>query len=44
MNSEMLFEPPAIQPKMLHHIYNSHLALLSKLQKGLLFGKNRKER
>lgn len=36
MNSEMLFEPPQYNRKMLHHIYNSHLALLTKLQKGLL--------
>ena len=35
MNSEMLFEPPQYNRKMLHHIYNSNLTLLGKLQKGL---------
>ena len=35
MNSEMLFEPPQYNRKMLHHIYNSNLVLLGKLQKGL---------
>ena len=29
----MLFEPPAFNKKMLHHIYNSNLALLDKLNK-----------
>jgi len=31
----MLFEPPAFNKKMLHHIYNSNVSLLHKLQKGL---------
>lgn len=31
----MLFEPPEYNKKMLFHIYNSNLALLSKLGKGL---------
>ena len=31
----MLFEPPQYNRKMLHHIYNSNLTLLGKLQKGL---------
>jgi len=31
----MLFEPPEFNKKMLFHIYNSNLALLTKLQKGL---------
>jgi hypothetical protein len=35
METKMLFEPPKYNLKMLHHIYNSNLALLSKLQKGL---------
>ena len=35
MHSEMLFEPPQYNRKMLYHIYNSNLTLLSKLQKGL---------
>jgi hypothetical protein len=33
---QMLFEPPAFNKKMLHHIYNSNLALLDKLKKGLI--------
>ncbi|HEX8577694.1 MAG TPA: ATP-binding protein [Flavobacterium sp.] len=35
IESKMLFEPPQYNIKMLHHIYNSNLALLSKLEKGL---------
>ena len=35
MNSEMLFEPPQYNRKMLHHIYNSNLVIIGKLQKGL---------
>ena len=30
----MLFVPPEFNKKMLHHIYNSNLALLSKMRKG----------
>ena len=40
INSEMLFEPPQYNRKMLHHIYNSNLSLLGKLQKGLLLQPN----
>jgi len=35
MDTEMLFEPPEYNRKMLFHIYNSNLALISKLEKGL---------
>lgn len=35
METKLLFEPPAYNKKMLHHIYNSNLALLKKLQKGI---------
>ncbi|KGO91777.1 ATP-binding protein [Flavobacterium subsaxonicum] len=35
MESEMLFEPPQYNRKMMYHIYNANLALLSKLQKGI---------
>jgi hypothetical protein len=35
METKMLFEPPAYNKKMLHHIYNSNLALLNKLQKSI---------
>jgi len=36
METKMLFEPPAFNKKMLHHIYNSNVVLINKLQKGLL--------
>ena len=42
MNSEMLFEPPQYNRKMLYHIYNSNLVLLGKLQKGLLLNDSEK--
>ncbi|RBN49847.1 ATP-binding protein [Flavobacterium psychrolimnae] len=32
---EMLFQPPEFNKKMLFHIYNSNIALLNKLQKGV---------
>ena len=32
---EILFQPPEFNKKMLFHIYNSNIALLKKLQKGL---------
>ena len=35
IENQMLFEPPVYNKKMLHHIYNSNVALLTKLQKGL---------
>ena len=34
IDREMLFVPPEFNKKMLHHIYNSNLALLSKINKG----------
>jgi hypothetical protein len=40
MTTEMLFEPPEYNRKMLHHIYNSNVALLSKLQKGIILNPN----
>jgi hypothetical protein len=33
IESKMLFDPPKYNIKMLHHIYNSNISLLSKLQK-----------
>ncbi|WP_396156109.1 ATP-binding protein [Flavobacterium sp.] len=33
IENQMLFEPPSFNKKMLHHIYNSNLALLDKLNK-----------
>ena len=35
IENHMLFEPPVYNKKVLHHIYNSNVALLNKLQKGL---------
>ena len=35
METQMLFEPPAYNKKMLHHIYNANSALISKLQKSI---------
>lgn len=32
---EMLFSPPEFDKKLLHHIYNSNLSLIAKMQKGL---------
>lgn len=40
MTTEMLFEPPEYNRKMLHHIYNSNVTLLSKLQKGVVLNPN----
>jgi len=36
MESEMLFEPPQYNKKMLHHIYNANKSLLDKIQKGAI--------
>ena len=35
IENKMLFEPPEYNKKMLRHIYNSNIILLSKLEKGL---------
>ncbi len=35
MDTEMLFVPPQYNRKMLHHIYNSNISLLKKLEKGI---------
>ena len=35
IENEMLFQPPEFSRKMLFHIYNSNLAVLAKLKKGL---------
>lgn len=43
IDSTLLFEPPQYNRKMMHHIYNANLALLTKLQKGLALT-NREER
>ncbi|MCV9932048.1 ATP-binding protein [Flavobacterium sp. LS1R47] len=36
IDREILFQPPEFNRKMLFHIYNSNIALLGKLQKGLV--------
>ncbi len=36
IDREILFQPPEFNKKMLYHIYNSNIALLSKLKKGQL--------
>lgn len=35
MDSVLLFDPPQYNRKMMYHIYNANLALLTKLEKGL---------
>lgn len=35
IENQMLFEPPVYNKKVLHHIYNSNMSLIRKLQKGL---------
>lgn len=42
IETQMLFDPPEYNRKMLFHIYNSNLSLLAKLQKGLVL--NNRER
>jgi hypothetical protein len=36
IETEMLFEPPQYNKKLLHHIYNSNLILINKLQKEIV--------
>ena len=40
IENQMLFEPPVYNKKMLHHIYNSNLALLAKLQKEIVLSEH----
>ena len=35
LENKILFEPPQFNKKMMHHIYNANLALLSKLEKNI---------
>lgn len=35
IENQMLFEPPGYNKKVLHHIYNSNIALLKKMQNGI---------
>ncbi|WP_338732388.1 ATP-binding protein [Mangrovimonas cancribranchiae] len=39
INSELLFQPPQFDKKVLHHIYNANNAILEKLKKGLTLNK-----
>src|SRR5690606_1567233 len=44
ISREFLFEPPQYNRRMLHHIYNSNLALLRKLHSGIaLNGREKKD-
>ena len=43
IETEMLFEPPQYNKKMLHHIYNSNITLLNKLQKGTFLHETEKK-
>ena len=40
IETQLLFEPPQFDKKVLHHIYNANNAILEKLKKGLLLNKN----
>jgi hypothetical protein len=40
IETNLLFEPPQFDKKILHHIYNANNALLEKLKKGLSLNKN----
>lgn len=40
INTELLFKPPQYNKKMLHHIYNSNVAILNKLKKGISLNLN----
>lgn len=43
MDSNMLFDPPQYNRRMMYHIYNANLALLNKLEKGLPFSEREKK-
>jgi hypothetical protein len=40
IETSFLFEPPLYNRKMMYHIYNANLALLQKIQKGLVLSDN----
>lgn len=40
MESKLLFEPPQYDKKVLHHIYNSNNAIITKLERGMQLNKN----
>ncbi|GAA0736305.1 MULTISPECIES: ATP-binding protein [Gaetbulibacter] len=43
INTQLLFQPPQYDKKVLHHIYNTNNKILEKLKKGLLLNKNEEE-
>jgi hypothetical protein len=43
IDTQLLFEPPQYNKKMLHHIYNSNITLLNKLQKGIFLHETEKK-
>ncbi len=43
MDSNMFFDPPQYNRRMMYHIYNANLALLNKLEKGLPFSEREKK-
>jgi hypothetical protein len=43
IDTQLLFEPPQYNKKMLHHIYNSNITLLNKLQKGTFLHETEKK-
>lgn len=43
IDTQLLFEPPQYNKKMLHHIYNSNSTLLNKLQKGTFLHETEKK-
>ncbi|TAF11663.1 MAG: ATP-binding protein [Flavobacteriia bacterium] len=43
IDTKLLFEPPQYNKKMLHHIYNSNITILNKLQKGTFLHETEKK-
>ena len=43
IETNLLFEPPQFDKKVLHHIYNANNSLLEKLKKGLVLNKNEEQ-
>ena len=43
IESEMLFQPPEFNKKMLYHIYNTNISLLKKLEKGIYLNTREKQ-
>ena len=43
IETQLLFQPPQFDKKVLHHIYNANNAILEKLKKGLSLNKNEKQ-